>query len=190
MVCPCCNSISYFNRNSLARASGISADSGFCHLDALNSEEVEISNLPLKSMEHSNYMEYSDVKTTPTFYRNMSDRWSEGRISFERPKRRRELIRSSITSQNFTRNSSINKQDLENSDNNILAVEKLAFPLDINLNLKEVFQKTQKKRSIDRQRIETLRQQHFSNPSTPAKDNIIKFVLTYYLLNTNFTSEV
>ncbi|KAI1706191.1 protein tyrosine kinase domain-containing protein [Ditylenchus destructor] len=106
-MCPCCQ-YSFFNRNSTARVSGISADSGFCHLeerDSIHPDEGHFSKLnslrrqklvansssrsvdyeapPIPDPNHHNHCQGCNCQGSVPFspiYRNVRARWSDGKI--------------------------------------------------------------------------------------------------------------
>uniref|UniRef100_A0A914BUZ4 Protein kinase domain-containing protein n=1 Tax=Acrobeloides nanus TaxID=290746 RepID=A0A914BUZ4_9BILA len=80
-VCPCCSF--QFQRNSVARISGASADSGVSNLD----REYGTSTMTLEETG-CRLQNYIDPQGTSPLYRNAEGRWSDGRIHHRRKPRR------------------------------------------------------------------------------------------------------
>ncbi|KAH7695949.1 kinase domain-containing protein [Aphelenchoides avenae] len=97
-VCPCC--AYQFKRNSVARISGISADSGVCHLDE------HASTLTLDEFGGRLHGHLVEQVASP-LYRNSQARWSDGRIHHRRKPRR------STPQSTFTRDSPMRTPSLK-----------------------------------------------------------------------------
>lgn len=113
-VCPCCSY--HFQRNSTARTSGASADSGVSALD----REYGMSTITLEETG-SRLQGYMDPQGSSPLYRNAEGRWSDGRIHHRRKPRR-------PTSMMFTRDSpirvpSVTRRDKRQSTSRLSGLE-------------------------------------------------------------------